>query len=92
MQTKRQTLTNRQQDVYEKLTEIWIEQGRQPTITKVADELGVHSVTIIQHLKVISRKGGLLQYKSEGPGKAPIIKILDENVKKQLVENLLGNI
>lgn len=67
-------LSKQQRRVLVLLTRRWQEQGRQPSLSELADELGIHYVSLKQHLEAIAAKGHL-SFESQGRGKQPILRL-----------------
>lgn len=67
-------LTKQQRRVLVYLENRWHKEGRQPNLSEVADELGMHYVSLKQHLQAIAHKG-YLSFESLGRGKQPVLKL-----------------
>jgi repressor LexA len=72
-------LTKQQRRVYVYLKRQWQKRNGQPNLSEVAKGLGMHYVSLQQHLKAIEAKG-YLSFKSVGKGKPPIVQFYDEGV------------
>lgn len=67
-------LTATQQKVLTHLTQSFARAGRQPNLHEVAQALGMHYVSLRQHLKALDKKG-LLHFEAQGSGRSPIVKL-----------------
>jgi repressor LexA len=63
-------LTPTQQKVYDRLTEHHRRQGGTPELSLLARELGMHYVSLKQHLEALDRKG-FIEFESRGRGRSP---------------------
>jgi repressor LexA len=68
-------LSPKQRKVLERLEAILARAGALPPVAELARELGVHYVSLRQHLQALDKKG-YLEFKSRGVGQAPIIRLL----------------
>ena len=66
-------LTQPQKRVLVLLKRRWRERGSQPNLNEVALELGMHYVSLRQHLEALDKKG-YLSFQSQGRGKPPVIR------------------
>jgi repressor LexA len=60
--------------VLARLTEYVRRTGETPELSSFARELGVHYVTLKQHLEALHRKGHL-EFESRGPARSPILRL-----------------
>lgn len=67
-------LSKKQEHVYAFLEDMWLVHDRQPNLAEMAEHLGMHYVTLRQHLGALERKG-YLRIKSQGRGRSPIIDL-----------------
>ena len=65
-------LTKAQRRVLVKLKASWWEEGKQPVLSELAADLGMHYVSLKQHLEALDRKG-YLTFEAKGRGKAPVL-------------------
>lgn len=63
-------LSAMQRKVYERLTDNFRRQGRSPELSLLARELGMHYVSLKQHLEALDRKG-YISFESRGRGRSP---------------------
>lgn len=63
-----------QQKVYERLTDHYRSRGELPELSQLALELGIHYVSLKQHLEALDRKG-YLEFESRGRGKSPLLSL-----------------
>ncbi|HEX7005205.1 MAG TPA: S24 family peptidase [Trueperaceae bacterium] len=68
------SLTPRQQKVYERLTEHFRRYGEMPELSDFARELGLHYVSLKQHLEALDRKG-FINFESRGRGRSPLLTL-----------------
>lgn len=59
-----------QQKVYERLTDHYRRRGETPELSLLARELGMHYVSLKQHLEALDRKG-FISFESRGRGRSP---------------------
>ncbi len=71
-------LTKPQQRVLALLKKQWRERGGQPNLNDVAKALGIHYVSLKQHLAALDTKG-YLTFQTQGRGKPPIIRLTQED-------------
>ena len=69
-------LTQLQQRVLTLLKKQWRERGGQPNLNDVAKAMGIHYVSLKQHLAALDTKG-YLTFETQGRGKPPIIRLLE---------------
>ena len=69
-------LTKRQAQIYHLLKHRWVQEGRQPGLSELATELGIHYVSLKQHLQLIAAKG-YLTFEAKGKGRSPIITLTE---------------
>lgn len=62
--------TATQQKVYERLTDHFRRHGHSPELSVLARELGMHYVSLKQHLEALDRKG-YISFESRGRGRSP---------------------
>ena len=67
-------LTKAQQRVLTKLKASWWQQGKQPVLSEVAADLGMHYVSFKQHLEALERKN-YLTFETKGRGKPPVLTL-----------------
>ncbi len=72
-------LTKSQQNVLNTFTKCWLERGGQPNLSHVARLLGIHYMSLKQHLDVLCAKG-YLTLEQQGRGKTPIIRLAGQGV------------
>ena len=77
-------LTKVQRRVLVLLLRRWQERSGQPNLSELAGELGMHYVSLKQHLGALSSKG-YLSFESQGRGKSPILRLNDGSVGIPLV-------
>lgn len=65
-----EALSAMQQKVYERLTEHYRTRGTTPELSLLARELGMHYVSLKQHLEALDRKG-FIGFQSRGRGRSP---------------------
>ncbi|MEX2541875.1 MAG: S24 family peptidase [Trueperaceae bacterium] len=63
-------LSAMQRKVYDRLTENLRRQGQSPELSLLARELGMHYVSLKQHLEALDRKG-YISFESRGRGRSP---------------------
>ena len=71
--------TKSQKRVLALLKRHWHERGGQPNLNDVAKDLGVHYVSLKQHLEALDSKG-YLQFEKQGRGKTPIIRLSKQDL------------
>lgn len=64
------SLTPMQQKVYDRLTGSFMRSGEMPELSLLARELGMHYVSLKQHLEALDRKG-FIRFESRGRGRSP---------------------
>jgi repressor LexA len=69
-----EALTAMQQKVYERLTEHHRRRGDTPELSLLARELGMHYVSLKQHLEALDRKG-YIGFESRGRGRSPLLTL-----------------
>ena len=69
-------LTQPQQRVLTLLKKQWRERGGQPNLNDVAKAVGMHYVSLKQHLEALDTKG-YLTFQTQGRGKPPIIRLFE---------------
>ena len=71
----------------------WRERGSQPNLNEVAGELGMQYMSLRQHLEALEKKG-YLSFTSQGRGKPPVIRLVQEKSVRLEHEGvpLLGDI
>jgi repressor LexA len=67
-------LSTVQQKVFNKLREYKRKKGTMPDLSGLAREMGIHYVSLKQHLEALSKKG-YLQFEGRGRGRSPIIDL-----------------
>lgn len=67
-------LSAMQQKVYDRLTEHFRRQGDTPELSVLARELGMHYVSLKQHLEALDRKG-YISFESRGRGRSPALTL-----------------
>jgi repressor LexA len=67
-------LTKQQRRVLVLLEQRWREAGRQPSLGEVAQQLGMHYVSLKQHLEALAAKN-YLSFESQGRGKQPVLRL-----------------
>lgn len=67
-------LSAMQQKVYDRLTEHHRRSGEMPELSLLARELGMHYVSLKQHLEALARKG-FLTFESRGRGRSPLLAL-----------------
>lgn len=67
-------LSAMQQKVYERLTDHYRSRGELPELSRLAQELGIHYVSLKQHLEALDRKG-YVEFESRGRGKSPLLSL-----------------
>jgi SOS regulatory protein LexA len=72
-------LSKQQRRVLILLGRRWQEQGRQPSLSELAEELGMHYVSLKQHLEVLARKN-YLSFESQGRGKQPVLRLKETGI------------
>lgn len=72
-----QPLSPAQERVYGRLVEHMRSTGATPELSALARELGVHYVTLKQHLEALMTKGYLL-FESRGRGRSPLLELPPE--------------
>ena len=68
------SLTPMQQKVYDRLTEHFRRRGEMPELSDLARELGMHYVSLKQHLEALDRKG-YIGFESRGRGRSPLLTL-----------------
>src|SRR5690606_19620069 len=68
-------VTAAQDRVYQALRRHRVATGHMPSLSDVARELGIHYVSVKQHVKALARKGRV-RFESRGRGKPPIVEIV----------------
>lgn len=63
-----------QQRVFERLRDHVVRYGELPELSRLARELGMHYVSLKQHLEALDRKG-LLRFESRGRGRSPRLEL-----------------
>ena len=69
-----EALTQTQTRVLKRLGRRWRDEGRQPNLSALADDLGMTYVSLRQHLEAAAKKGHL-KFESQGRGKTPILQL-----------------
>lgn len=67
--------TKPQRRVLELLKKQWRDRGSQPNLNDVAKAMGMHYVSLKQHLEALDTKG-YISFETQGRGKTPIIRLL----------------
>lgn len=67
-------LPRMQHKVYQRLREHMGRSGKPPELAAFARELGIHYVSLRQHLQALDRKG-YLSFESRGPGQSPRLEL-----------------
>lgn len=67
-------LTKRQTQVYHLLKHRWAQEGRQPGLSELAEDLGIHYVSLKQHLEALATKG-YLSLEPKGKGRSPVVTL-----------------
>ena len=67
-------LSPMQSTVYDRLTEHVRAHGQTPELSELARELGMHYVSLKQHLEALDRKG-YLTFESRGRGRSPVVTL-----------------
>ncbi len=68
-------LSKKQDSVYAFLEDMWLVHNRQPNLAEMAKHLGIHYVSLKQHLNALEAKG-YLRIETQGRGRPPIIHLL----------------
>ena len=69
-----QPLTPTQERVYTRLVDHQRRTGRMPDLSEMARSLGIHYVSLRQHLEALQKKG-YLQFESRGRGRSPHLSL-----------------
>lgn len=69
-----QPMSPAQTRVYERLQRAFLETGAAPDLAELARELGIHYVSLKQHLQALSNKGHLV-FESRGRGRSPKLEL-----------------
>lgn len=69
-----QPMSPAQARVYDRLTRSFAETGTAPDLAELARELGIHYVSLKQHLQALSNKGHLV-FESRGRGRSPRLEL-----------------
>ena len=82
-----------QDKVLKLLKRRWRERGSQPNLNEVAGELGMQYMSLKGHLEALEKKGHL-SFASQGRGKPPVIRLVEEKRVRHEHEDvpLLGDI
>ena len=67
-------LSQKQAQAYQALEDAWLIDNRQPNLTELAQQLGIHYVTLRQHLNALETKG-YLSIETKGSGRPPVIHL-----------------
>lgn len=68
------SLTPMQQKVYDRLTDHFRRRGEMPELSLLARELGMHYVSLKQHLEALDRKE-FISFESRGRGRSPLLTL-----------------
>ena len=68
------SLTPTQQKVYDRLTDHFRRRGEMPELSDFARALGMHYVSLKQHLEALDRKG-FINFESRGRGRSPLLTL-----------------